>query len=587
MHPIHGLEAKPDGLLDDPCGRRRGLAGPQARLVGRTDLACLGALVGLSLLLWLPRLAGPIDLRFDAGVYYILGTALAEGRGYRLLNEPGEIQAIQYPPLLPLLVAAHQWVLGSSDPLVVGGWLRATYFLLSTAYLLAIYVLARHYLSAWAALLVAVLSGLSHYTYFLSDLLFAEIPFALVSVLFVISQRRAGRRAHVQTALLGIAAYLLRTAGVALLAAWVAEGLIRKRWSSAATRAAVALLPVVVWQAFVMSVQSGEEYRKPAYDFQRAPYQYYNVSYLENVLLIDPFKAELGKASPTDLLLRVRTNALTMLNSLGEAVSAPAAWWRRLVNDLDAPGDLRARVRNAVPIAIIALSWLLLAGVALLAYRREWLLTLYLGASIILICLTPWPAQFNRYLAPIAPFLALAMVRLFAELAILLKRGERQYRSVVTQLGGGLIVTLLLAIQTYTLFKAYREFHGPATQYDARGTGTFYRLFYYDVPWRSFEVSLHWLEGRLQKDDAIATSSPHLAYLRTGASAVLPPFEPDTAEAQRLVDTVPVRYLIVDDLPFSDMSKRYAGPVVRAYPELWTLVYAAPDSELRIYERAR
>ncbi len=59
-----------------------------------------------------------------ARVYYVLGTSLAEGKGYRLLNEPGEIQANQYPPLLPLIIAAHQIVLGTSDPHVVGPWLR-------------------------------------------------------------------------------------------------------------------------------------------------------------------------------------------------------------------------------------------------------------------------------------------------------------------------------------------------------------------------------------------------------------------------------------------------------------------------------
>ena len=47
---------------------------------------------------WIPRLNSPIDLRFDSGVYYTLGTSLAEGKGYRLLNEPGEIAAVQYPP---------------------------------------------------------------------------------------------------------------------------------------------------------------------------------------------------------------------------------------------------------------------------------------------------------------------------------------------------------------------------------------------------------------------------------------------------------------------------------------------------------
>ena len=43
----------------------------------------------LAILLWLPRLTGPIDLRWDAGVYYLLGTSLAKGHGYRILSEPG------------------------------------------------------------------------------------------------------------------------------------------------------------------------------------------------------------------------------------------------------------------------------------------------------------------------------------------------------------------------------------------------------------------------------------------------------------------------------------------------------------------
>ena len=73
--------------------------------------------------LWIPRWAGPLDLRWDGAVYYVLGTSIAEGKGYRLLYEPGEIEAIQYPPLLPLLAAVPQTVLGTSDPMIVGRWL--------------------------------------------------------------------------------------------------------------------------------------------------------------------------------------------------------------------------------------------------------------------------------------------------------------------------------------------------------------------------------------------------------------------------------------------------------------------------------
>ena len=83
----------------------------------RVRLLALAALVVTT---WLPRMNGPLDLRWDGGVYYVLGTALAEGRGYRLLNEPGEIEATQYPPLFPVFIAAHQVIAGTADPTQVG-----------------------------------------------------------------------------------------------------------------------------------------------------------------------------------------------------------------------------------------------------------------------------------------------------------------------------------------------------------------------------------------------------------------------------------------------------------------------------------
>jgi hypothetical protein len=140
-------------------------------------------LLGLSLLIWVPRLGGPIDLRWDGSVYYILGTSLAKGEGYRLLNEPGEPQAIQYPPLLPALVALHQRALGTSEHELVGQWLRLSYSLIFTFYVLSIYVLARKYLTPGYSFLVALITALYVDTIYHSDLLYTEIPFALVTIL--------------------------------------------------------------------------------------------------------------------------------------------------------------------------------------------------------------------------------------------------------------------------------------------------------------------------------------------------------------------------------------------------------------------
>jgi hypothetical protein len=133
-----------------------------------------------------------LDLRWDGGVYYVLGTALAQGRGYRLLNEPGEIVATQYPPLFPMFIAAHQVAAGTSDPTEVGRWLRFSAFLTSLGFILATYALLRRHLPGEWAFAGAAMCALHTYTVFLSDIAFAEIPFALATILFFLWRQPGG-----------------------------------------------------------------------------------------------------------------------------------------------------------------------------------------------------------------------------------------------------------------------------------------------------------------------------------------------------------------------------------------------------------
>ena len=85
----------------------------------------------------------------------------------------------------------------------------------------------------------------------------------------------------------------------------------------------------------------------------------------------------------------------------------------------------------------------------------------------------------------------------------------------------------------------------------------------------------------------IATTVPHLAYLRTGHKAVLPPFEPDPNVASRLLEEVPVNYLVLDTFGLPGISERYAAPVVAQRSQDWRLVFTAPDAMARVYERTR
>src|SRR5271166_6051262 len=160
---------------------------PQAK--PNRDRIPLAALMVLAVVLWIPWARGPIDLRWDAGVYYILGTSLAEGNGYRLLNEPGNPEAIQYPPLLPIFIASQERLLGTSDPVIVGKWLRLIYQLMLMGCAALTYLLARRWSSRWPAFLAGVIFLLSLHTYFMGSLAFSEVPFTLVSLLFFAPSR--------------------------------------------------------------------------------------------------------------------------------------------------------------------------------------------------------------------------------------------------------------------------------------------------------------------------------------------------------------------------------------------------------------
>ena len=546
---------------------------------GRVDRLLAASLVLIAAALWLPRLRGPLDLRYDAGVYYVLGTSLAEGRGYRLLNEPGAIEAVQYPPVLSAVAAVHQRALGTSDPVVVGHALRYTFALLFVVYAVAVFALARRMLRPGFAWLAALLAILNAQVLFLSDYFAADLPYTAVSTFALVAS--PGLAAGV----LAVGAFGLRTAGVALLGAWASESLLRRRWRQAAARACVGVAAVGMWQIYVHLVTSSAEYARPAYSYQRAGYQFYNVGYSENMSYVDPFRPELGRASRSELASRVARNLRAIPIGLGEAATLQRGW---LVGEV-------VRIRQHFPgvplpdwivsAALVYVSGMVGVGLVLLARGGHALLVTYVLGSIALIVVTPWPGQFGRYLVPLAPILALAFVAVPSALLDRARRsGGRWWRAgavlALATLGGVLVQEL------YTVYKVFTKHHEPAVMTDASGKVHQYRLFFYDQTWRLHDDALDWLARQGPRSAVIATATPHAAYLRTGLKAIMPPYEADPALAADLLRRVPVTYLIVDQLSFLDVSRRYAAPVAASDSADWPMVYAVNDSGPRIYRRS-
>lgn len=556
------------------------------RLPPKADLLSLVVPSIVAVLLWLPRAAGPLDLRWDGAVYYVLGTSLAEGKGYRLLNEPGDIEACQYPPLLPLMAAIPQVILGTSDPLVVGRWLKLLFFCCHWALAFVTYLLLKRFVPRWLAFVGALVLLLNAQATFHSNFFFTEIPFALVTGLFVLCSSPSPTRVREALAgALGVMAFLLRTAAVALLIAWVAEALLRKQVKRAAGRLVVSAIPVLCWNAYVLHVEHSASYANPAYPYQRAPYLNYNVSYVTNLALENDRSPAFRRATLRELTERFLHNALGIGVSLGEAVSGNRDYWKYRFGSR--AGDARFVRRWGFYAPPILVGGLVLGGIVALFGRGSFLIPIYVLVSMALICATPSPEQFLRYLTALLPFLLVALFVCVLATGEWIRRFSRGSGLLFVSTGLAVVLALVFDAERGGLGGMYRGHFDEVTATARDGRRLEYRAFYYGGKDESLDRGLAWLRAAAKPRDVIAVSVPQWAYLVTGLKAVRPPLEFSHARTQELLDSVPVAYVVLDFTNIGGFTVPYLAPVLDGEPRVWKLVYRDREGAVAIYERVR
>jgi hypothetical protein len=313
---------------------------------------------------------------------------------------------------------------------------------------------------------------------------------------------------------------------------------------------------------WVKTAESSPEYRSPAYAYQTAPYVYFNISYAKNIFTLkDPWNPQFGALTTDALVDRVTTNLRKLPTRIGESVSS----WQ-------APRWLS-----------IFLALLAFAGAILLAAKRQFLLVGYLALSIAVMVLTPFNTQFTRYLLPLYPFFALAV---FQILTLSAKNAQHLLPAVPPAMGQaaiGVAVAAIALVEGRDLRRMYEYYDKAFAQTASTGND---RLFYYAPLGTEFDEALVWLQRNRRSSDVVAATDPQRAYLRTGMKAVLPPFELDGAKAQKLIDTVPVRYLIAEKEPQLvglGAYHRFTSALVRDNPGCWTVVWKS--DHVAIYER--
>jgi hypothetical protein len=325
----------------------------------------------------------------------------------------------------------------------------------------------------------------------------------------------------------------------------------------------------------VQYVEASADYQRPAYAYQRADYMFYNVSYARNASLNDPFDPDLGHSTFSDRVERFFINATQVTRNIGESVSSSRRVWERAREQISEQLGVGAGQQWIADVPLFGLGCLVLVGMGVLLTQGQIIIPLCVLSSLSVICLTPWPAQFNRYLMPTVPLLALSLC---TAIAWILGQSRQpllsKWRGIIRVLA--YLVVAGIALQQVAITVAIYSKRLLPVEYQTRqGESVRYRLFFYVDSYRAFDSGVDWLMAHAKPSEVIAVAMPHWVYIRTGNKTVMPPFESDPIKAAQLLESVPVTYLVLDEgLDITVDSKRFMKGVVKSFPDRWKRVYS-------------
>ena len=199
----------------------------------------------------------------DDGIYWVTAKAIANGSGYRILNLPDQPYQTKYPPLFPAYLSLA-WLLNPDFPsnLRIASWMQFLWLPLLLA--LSLWHWQHWGVTGWRRWLLAAVLATNAYVHFFSMALMSELPFTcLVLASLLLLERARDNRWIIAAALMAAAAFLTRTAGIALLVTVPAVLYLQAKRKQAALFAAVMAPFVLAWFASVVPFFVCSRYRLP------------------------------------------------------------------------------------------------------------------------------------------------------------------------------------------------------------------------------------------------------------------------------------------------------------------------------------
>ena len=498
-----------------------------------------------------------VGLGHDDGIYVILGKALSEGEGYRLINLPSSPYQAKYPVVYPFLISCV-WPAGDFPDNIFYIKLINIFFLflilLETYYICLALFDGKKNLSFY----IVMLAGMSQWMLYFSINALSEIPFLFFSLtaalLFILSGKKQmqGRDNSVKYVFYFFAilsaslAYQTRTSGLALLMACVLYFLLKKSYKAAVLSLLLICalnLPWIIWaKAHAPSANSN-------------PLLLYYTAYSLSTF---------GTTSVLELVSKLKVILFANISCLCKYVPEIISSISTMLKPL------------------MALVWIIfLVGIRQCLKRGQSLfILLYLALYIMIYLSLPILSVSKfRYLVPLTPFFF--MIFFMGIMGVIeLAKNFRSKRPRVYFIS--FIAFLLLP---------------------NLAAGTKFIVLSDNKSWDGFKETISWIKKNTDQDAILACSYDPVYYLYTGRKGLRPwfenvgtyyfpspkeakPFVGDPGRSFDLLRDLKAGYLIQEPLggPEGKPVMEFYSDITERYKDELNLVFVSKDQIHRIYQ---
>jgi len=472
-----------------------------------------------------------IDMNGDNASYYMLGKALWQGEGYVSINSVFKSPNNHFPPGYPVIISGllHVWDSFTAVKLLNGILLLCT--------LMLSYLLVRDISGNDAVAMISIpfLLVNTHLLRF-STIMMSEIPFLFFSLLsiyfFFKAYNQTGKREitnYIAAFIFFMVAFYIRTLGIALLASF---GLVvifdlKKKWKVLAAFIPAFVLSYAPW--WLRSQHLGGN------------------SYIKQLVMINPYRPELGRLNVGDLYVRIIKNIERYITREIPDVLFPFKTF-----------DYRDEASIGEWITGVLIAVIIIVGIVNLK-RYKKLVVGYMGSTFVVLLLWPDVWVGVRFVLPLLPFLLMGFLNGVQYLLTAIHK-----KLIFTKIMPFWAVLLILI----AFYPDVRNLHQKARKR-------------YEPKWNNYFAIAKWFRKREITGVVVSCRKPVMFYLFSGTFTTNYKYTQDDKD---LIADLKVRktdYVVIDQLGYSS-TIRYLIPAIQNNSDQFELIlhFEQPDTYL-------